>query len=119
LSKDGTAMINPVPKPKLRKQKRAVNNSRPTADDICEVCGKPYAALHEIFFGRGKRQLSIKYRLQKRLCYEHHNMPGGMNPHFNKAIDDEYKREGQRKYEETHSREDFLRLFGRNYLDTV
>jgi hypothetical protein len=78
--------LNPIPKPPKGKRKRAVNNSRPTAADICEVCGREFAHNHEIFFGRGKRQLSIKYGLQKRLCYEHHNMPSGMNPHFNKAI---------------------------------
>jgi hypothetical protein len=105
------------PKPKHKKQRRAVNNPLPTIDDICEVCGKPYAHNHEIFFGRGKRQLSIKYKLQKRLCYEHHEKPYGDNPHYNKAIDDEYKREGQRKFEAIHgSREDFIRLFGKNYL---
>ena len=109
--------INPVPKPK-HKRKKAKNNPRPTAEDYCVVCGKPYAALHEIFGGKN-RQLSIKYGLQIRLCGEHHNRPGGMNPHHNKAINDRLKREGQRKFEETHSREDFLRLFGRNYLDTI
>ncbi len=109
-------MYSPCPKPNYKKQGRAKRNPLPTAEDYCEVCGKPYAANHEIFFGRGKRQLSIKYGLQKRLCYEHHNMDGGNNPHFNKAIDDEYKREGQRKFEETHSREDFRRIFGKSYL---
>lgn len=109
-------MICAVPKPPKGKHKRAVNNSRPTATDICEVCGKPYAANHEIFFGRGKRQLSIRYGLQKRLCYEHHNMPGGNNPHFNKAIDDMYKREAQAKFEQDHSRDMFRRLFGKSYL---
>ena len=108
--------LNPIPKPPKGKHNGAKNNPKPTIDDICEVCGKPYAHNHEIFFGTGERQLSIKYKLQKRLCYEHHNMYGGMNPHFNKAIDDEYKREGQRKFEETHSREDFRSIFGKSYL---
>lgn len=110
--------VNPIPKPPKSKRKKAINNSRPTATDICEVCGAGYAANHEIFFGRGKRQLSIKYGLQKRLCYEHHNMPGGINPHHNKAIADQYKREGQMKFERLYgSREDFVRIFGKNYLE--
>ena len=108
--------INPVPKPK-HKRKKAKNNPLPTAEDYCEVCGKPYAALHEIFGGKN-RQLSIKYGLQVRLCYEHHNKPGGMNPHHNKAINDRLKREGQRKFESLYgSREDFIRIFGKNYLE--
>jgi hypothetical protein len=115
MPKDGAKMM--YPKPKYKKQRRAVNNPLPTIDDICEVCGKPYAHNHEIFFGTGERQLSIKYKLKKRLCYEHHNMDSGMNPHFNKAIDDEYKREGQGKFERLYgTREDFVRIFGKSYL---
>lgn len=108
--------INPVPKPK-HKRKKAKNNPRPTAEDYCVVCGKPYAALHEIFGGKN-RQLSIKYGLQVRLCEEHHNRPGGMNPHHNKAVNDKLKREGQMKFESLYgSREDFIRIFGKNYLE--
>jgi hypothetical protein len=45
-------------------------------------------------------------------------MPGGDNPHYNKAIDDEYKREAQAKFEQKYGdREDFIRIFGRNYLN--
>jgi len=40
-----------------------------------------------------------------------------MNPHHNKAINDRLKREGQMKFEETHSREDFRMIFGKNYLE--
>ena len=109
-------MINPIRKPPKGKRKRAVNNSRPTAKDICEVCGKPYAALHECFFGKN-RQNSIKYGMQIRLCYEHHNMPGGINPHHNKAIDDALKREYQAKFEQQYSREKFIEVFGKNYLE--
>ena len=105
--------INPVPKPK-HKRKKAKNNPLPTAEDYCEVCGKPYAHNHEIFFGKN-RQNSIKYGMQKRLCEEHHE--GALSPHHDKDIDDEYKREGQTKFEETHSREDFIRIFGKNYLE--
>lgn len=37
--------------------------------------------------------------------------------HFNKEIDMEVKRECQRRYEENHTREDFMEKIGRNYLD--
>jgi hypothetical protein len=106
-------MINPVPKPNCKKQRRAKHNPPPTVEDYCTVCGKPYAALHEIFGGKN-RQLSIKYGLQVRLCYEHHQ--GRYGPHHNKVINDKLKREGQMKFEETHSREDFRRIFGKSYL---
>lgn len=106
-----------VPKPKHRKQQKAKNNPIPTIDDICTICGKPYAANHEVFFGKN-RQNSIKYGMQKRLCYEHHNKPGGVNPHYNKVVDNLYKREAQAKFEMIHgSREEFERIFGKNYLE--
>jgi hypothetical protein len=110
-----------VPKPKKGKHKRAKNNPMPTAEDICTYpgCRRGYAHLHEDFGGKN-RQLSIDYGLQRRLCYEHHNMPGGMNPHHNKDIAEQYKKESQAKFERLYgTREDFIRLFGRNYLDTV
>ena len=36
--------------------------------------------------------------------------------HANKALDIELKRMAQRKFEEKHTREEFMREFGRNYL---
>jgi len=106
-------MVEPLPKPKIKKH-RARNNPRPTADRICKVCGRPYAERHEVFFGTGQRQLSIKYKLQIDLCAEHHRGPNG--PHFNREVDLKYKREFQMKFEQEYSREEFIRLFGRNYL---
>lgn len=105
-----------IPKPKHRHH-RPKNNAKPTINDICEYpdCGQPYAHLHEIFFGRGKRQLSIKYGLQKRLCYEHHEGPLG--PHLNRAYDLQLKREAQAEFERVYGRAEFVRLFGRNYSE--
>lgn len=37
--------------------------------------------------------------------------------HFDRALDLYLKREQQREYEKTHSREDFMRLIGKNYQD--
>lgn len=36
--------------------------------------------------------------------------------HFNKELNLKLKRECQEKFEETHSREEFMRLIGKNYL---
>lgn len=105
-----------VPKPKHRKQKKAVNNNRPTSDDICtyEGCKRDNAELHEVFFGP-YRQLSIKHKMQKRLCYEHHR--GASGPHHNREYDLQLKREYQQKFEAQYSRELFIKVFGRNYLE--
>lgn len=37
--------------------------------------------------------------------------------HFNRELDLHLKREQQREYEQTHSRRDFMRLIGKNYLE--
>jgi hypothetical protein len=104
------------PKPKHHKQQKAKNNPKPTAEDICTYpgCGRGYAHLHEIFYGTGKRQLSIKYKMQTRLCYEHHEGPDG--PHQSREFDLQLKREAQAKFEQEHSREEFRKLFGKSYL---
>ena len=36
--------------------------------------------------------------------------------HFNKELDLKIKKLCQKKYEETHSREEFIKLIGKNYI---
>ena len=72
---------------------------------------------HHIFFGPN-RQLSEKYGLKIWLCARHHNM-SDYSAHFDKTLDLQFKKTAQRKFEETHTREEFLEVFGRNYLDGV
>ena len=92
-----------------------MRNPKPTVDDTCIVCGRPYAQLHEIFFGSGRRKLSIKHGLQVRLCQEHHT--GDSGPHQNRAFDLHLKRQAQEMFEKVHSRAEFMEIFGRNYLE--
>jgi hypothetical protein len=107
-------MINPVPKPKLHKQKRAVNNSRPTAEDICRGHQTPFAQTHEVYEGNGRRQISIKYHMQVKVCDECHK---DIMFHPLQGKDLELKQEFQRKFEqEGHSREEFRKLFISSYL---
>ena len=37
--------------------------------------------------------------------------------HFNKALDIRLKQICQAEFEKTHSREEFMHIFGRNYLE--
>ena len=108
-------MIYPAPKPKGRKQRKAVNNKMPTADDICTFpgCSRGYAHNHEVFFGKN-RQNSIKYKMQKRLCSIHHQ--GSSGPHKNIEYDLELKRVYQKQFEEEYSRDLFVEVFGKSYL---
>ena len=105
------------PKPPKGKRKRAVH-SRPTVEKKCYITGATEGLHKHHIFGAANRKLSEQYGLYVYLIPEYHNM-SDKGVHFNKEFDLQLKREGQRKFEETHSREDFLRLFGRNYLDTI
>lgn len=85
----------------------------------CLVCGS-YLNIHkhEIFFGRGKRELSIKYGLVVPLCGRHHNQSNdgvhGKNGH---KLDIELKKTGQKAFQYHYPDLDFLEIFHKNYLD--
>ena len=83
--------------------------------DCCIVCGRPHAEKHEIFFGSGKRKLSIKYGLVIPLCYIHHrDSKSGI--HFNKALREYWFKKGQEAFEKCYPKLDFMEIFGRNYI---
>jgi hypothetical protein len=72
--------------------------------------------LHHIFFGTGLRKISEQNGFTVYLTAEYHNM-SNKGVHFNRELDLKLKRDCQRKYEKTHSRDEFMALIGRNYLD--
>ena len=106
-------MIYACPKPKLRKQKRAKNNPKPTEDDLCRYCGTSYASTHEVYEGSGRRQLSIRYGMQVRLCIKCHK---DIQEHPLQGRDLELKLEFQKRFEREYSRDMFRKLFGKSYL---
>lgn len=83
--------------------------------EYCYVCGCPKECIHEVYEGKN-RQNSIKHGFCIGLCNKHHNM-SDYSVHFNRQLALKIKKEMQMKYEETHSREDFMCIIGRNYLD--
>lgn len=84
--------------------------------DKCIICGKFPVNKHEIFFGNGKRQLSIEYGLVIPLCTEtHHNQAEQKGIHFDSKLREEWHIRGQNKFEEVYPELDFLEIFGRNY----
>ena len=70
---------------------------------------------HHVIFGRGYREISERLGLWVWLCPKHHNM-SNEGVHFNRTRDLELKRYAQRKYEESHSHEEWMDVIGRNYL---
>lgn len=70
---------------------------------------------HHIFFGRGLRKISEENGFWIYLLPRLHNMSND-GVHFNRELDLKLKRACQKKYEEKHTREEFMALIGRNYL---
>lgn len=73
---------------------------------------------HHIFFGSGNRRISDENGFWVWLRHDMHIQNSyNQTPHNDKDVDLMLKRECQKKFEETHSREEFMELVGRNYLD--
>ena len=93
---------------KLEKKRKSVF----TDDlDYCYLCGKKKNDLHEDFGGRNRIN-SIKYNFILPLCRECYSSNQN-NPIFN----DYWHKQGQLYWEENiGSREEFIKVFRRNYL---
>lgn len=94
---------------KLEKNRKSV-----FTEDLehCYLCGKKKNDLHEIFSGRNRIN-SIKFNLVLPLCRKCHSLNQN-NPFFN----DYWHRHGQLYWEEhIGSREEFIKVFRRNYLE--
>lgn len=82
----------------------------------CFVCKTIYNLHnHHIFYGTANRRLSEKYGLKVWLCGNHHNL-SNEGVHFNRKLDLYIKKIGQAAFEKTHTREEFMKIFGKNYL---
>lgn len=82
----------------------------------CFLCGR-YGNLeeHHIFFEAKNRPLSEKYGLKVYLCHIcHRDNKEGV--HGNREKADFLRRVGQQAFERTHTREEFMRIFGKNRL---
>ena len=84
---------------------------------VCYICETPSVLhKHHIFYGTANRKNSEKYGCWVYLCANHHNMSNA-GVHFDKDFDRFLKRLAQIKFEECNgSREDFIKIFGKNYL---
>lgn len=82
----------------------------------CYVCLTTQNLHRHHVFGGANRNLSEKYGLVVDLCIYHHT---GSNSavHNNRRFDLALKKRHQNVFEETHTREEFISLFGRNYLE--
>lgn len=93
--------------------KSIITNSR-----SCFVCKTPFDLhKHHIFYGTSNRKLSEKYGCWVYLCGKHHDM-SDYGVHNDRVLDIQLKQIAQRAWEQEHgTTEDFIKVFGRNYLD--
>lgn len=78
----------------------------------CYMCGTTENLhRHHMLHGTANRKKADKYDLTVFLCWKHH-----MEVHRDPTLDRTFKMLGQKIFEETHTREEFIQEFGRNYL---
>ena len=90
-------------------------------DGTCYLCAsrgnyRHYPVLHEHHvFGGANRKVSERTGLKVWLCPQCHVL-GNYAVHKDQSINRELQQTAQRAYEQTHTRIEFMLLFGRNYL---
>ncbi len=93
---------------------------KPIITDNMNECILPYCKRcdvewHHCFGGRANRKLSDQYGMIVPLCVEHHR--GNTGVHRCRAVDLKVKQLAQTTFEKkVGSREEFMKIFGRNYL---
>lgn len=85
------------------------------AEKECWYTGETYELHKHHIFGGANRKNSEKYGLWVWLRPDLHNMSDA-GVHFDREKDLELKQTAQAAFEQTHSREEFMRIFGRNWL---
>lgn len=81
----------------------------------CYLCGSTQWIERHHVFGGSRRRKSEEHGMVVDLCHWCHNEPG-RGVHHNKKRRLVLQQEFQRKFEQTHSREEFMAIFGKNYL---
>ena len=104
---------------KKSKKKTKIAPSIMQSDEYCYITGSEYnLQLHHIYGGWGRRDLCNEHGFWCFLRGDYHNQaPYGVHEKDGHALDLQLKQECQRKFEETHTRQEFMAIIGRNYLD--
>lgn len=86
----------------------------------CYICGfNGYTEEHHIYFGSSNRKISEQNGFKVHLCYEHHRGDLGVHGKYGNSLNIRLKQECERKYiyQLGHTKEEFIKLIGKNYLD--
>ena len=83
-------------------------------DRRCHLCGSySNIEIHHVY-GNAYRKKSTEYGMVTPLCASCHRGPHGV--HQDAEANKRLKAWFQGKFEETHSREEFRRIFGKSYI---
>ena len=106
-----------------KKRKRHLKSIMQDKDGTCFLCKwfddnyyKPAVVQEHHIFGGPNRKYSEATGLKVYLCLSHH-LYGKEAAHSNKEIMRLLHQEGQRAFERNNTREEFVRIFGKNYLE--
>lgn len=80
----------------------------------CWVCGRVTGLEKHHVMGGPNRRWSEKYGLTVWLCREHHTGTTGV--HNDRDLSLQLRQAAQVAFERDHTREEWMRIFGRNYL---
>lgn len=84
-------------------------------DRECYLCGKTVnLERHHIFAGNANRKISESLGLWVFLCHNCHTGKNGAQ--YNKEKNLRLKRYAQRAFEQTHTRDEWMKCIGKNYL---
>lgn len=83
---------------------------------ICYICGhRGPTEVHHMMHGTANRRLADMEELTVHLCHGCHT---AVHEYTWLAYDEMLKQTAQAAYEKYHSRGEWMRLFGRNYLES-
>lgn len=107
----------------MKKRKKHKASILQEYDGTCYLCRiligdysrKPYLHEHHIFPGPN-RVISEAQGFKVKLCPEHH-LIGPEAVHNNKNMMRLLQQDAQEEFEKTHTREEFMSLIGRNYME--
>ena len=81
----------------------------------CFVCGSMRELeLHHIMHGTANRRISTRLHLTCWLCRTHHT--GKYGVHNDPVLNHTLQAEAQTAFEKTHTHEEWMQIFGKNYL---
>ena len=85
------------------------------SEERCFVCGTTRnLELHHIMHGTANRRLSTRHGLTCWLCRLHHT--GRFGVHSDAALNKRLQQAAQTAFEKTHSHDEWMKIFGKNYL---